>query len=311
MKMRMKRITFVIVLAGIFLVLISNHLLSQARRVIAITSRNAQFYTDPLEGFRKSCTHNVRSFILTDDEYENRRMLSQARSMEADLILLIGSFAAIKFAPIPTDIPIVYCMILKPETFDLAGFNVTGVSLNIPHSIKLNYLKRLSPNIRRVGLLYNPNNISEIEDEMTKASADANLELFTAPVISSADISEALKAFKENDKIEALYIPPDNTLLEKSVFEYITLYSIQNRIALIAPTAKFVKMGGLMAADVNLQGIGRQVGIVANRIIAGEDPSSIPLEDPKEFILAINTRVASLIGLKIPSYLLDNAKIYK
>jgi len=311
MRNRMKRVILILVLIGIFSVSISNHLPSQVRRVVAIASRNAQFYTEPLEGFRKSCTHNVRSFMLTNDELENSRILSQARNIKPDLILLIGSFAAVKFVPMPTDIPIVYCMILKPANLDLTASNITGVSLEIPYSIKLNYLQRLNPNIQRVGLLYNPNNMSEIADELAKASTDADIELFTASVISSVDISDALKAFKEKDKIEALYLPPDNTLLEKRTFEYITLFSIQNRIALIAPTAKFVKMGGLIAADVDLQGIGHHAGIIANRIIAGEDPSSIPPENPKEFILALNTRVASLIGLKIPPSLMNNAKIYK
>jgi len=69
-------------------------------------------------------------------------------------------------------------------------------------------------------------------------------------------------------------------------------------------------MGGLIAADVDLQGIGRQAGIIANRILAGEDPSSILLEEPKDYILALNTRVASLIGLTIPRSLMNNAKVY-
>jgi len=307
----MKKIIIFLVFSGIILLLISIHLQSQAKNVLVIVSRDAEFYTRPLEGFQNSCRHPVNSIILTSNQNENARLIQNARNTRADLILLIGSSAARSFAPVPSNVPIVYCMILQPTAFGLTGSNVTGVSLEIPHSVKLGYLKRLSPNIKRVGLLYNPNNMSEIADDMAKASEGANIRLFVAPVNSPADISNALKNFKDKDKIEALYIPQDSTLLEKRTFEYITLFSIQNRLALVTPTAKFVKMGGLMAADVDLLGIGRQVSNIANRIIAGSNPATIPPESPKEFILALNTRVASLIGLSIPSSLIDDAKVYK
>jgi len=308
MRDYMKKIVLLLVFAGIILLLISIHLQSQAKNVLVIVSKDAEFYTKPLEGFRRSCRHQVSSITLTSDASENARLIQNARNIRANLILLIGSGAAKSFTPIPSNVPVIYCMILQPEALGLTGSNITGVSLEIPHSVKLEYLKRLSPNVKRIGLLYNANNVNEIVNDMARASAAADIELFTAAVNSSAEISNALKGFK--DTVDALYLPQDRTLLEKRAFEYITLFSIQNRIALVIPTAKFVKMGGLMAADVDLVGIGRQVGNIANRIIAGSNPAAIPPEKPKEFVLALNARVASLIGLEIPPSLMNNAKIY-
>ena len=303
----MKKKLLMLILGGIFFLLICVDLQPQAKKVAAIVSRNAEFYTKPFEGFRESCSHQVIPFILTSNESENSRILQRARNERADLILLIGSFAASSFNPRPSGIPIIYCMILQPETFGLTGSNVTGVSLDIPVSKKLDYLKELSPRMRRIGLLYNPDNMREIAEEIAKDANARNMKLIPAEFRSFAEISSAVKGF--TGKVDAIYLPKDSTLLEKKTFEYITLFSIQNRIVLFVPTTKFVKMGGFMAVDIDLAGIGRQAGITANRILAGSQPSSIPLESPKEIFPYYNPKVASLIGLEISSSFKSIAKV--
>ncbi len=307
----MKRTILLVILGVIILVFIANHLPSQSKNVFAIASRNAKFYIDPLEGFKRSCTHNIRGFILSTSERENASSIARVRDGNPDLVLLIGSFAASSFDFKSMNIPVVYCMILNPEGRGLTGPNITGVSLEVPVSTELSFLKTLAPNISRIGLLYNPQSMQKVADDLARETVSRNMELFTAPVNSSAEIANALKGFKDRDKIEALYLPMDSTLLEKRTFEYINLFSIQNRIALLTPTAKFVKMGGLMAADVDLQGIGRQAGAMSNRILAGTSPSSMPPESPQEVMLALNSRAASLIGLTIPPTLMNSAVIYK
>jgi putative ABC transport system substrate-binding protein len=306
----MKRIILLLILGITILVFLANHLPSQSKNVFAIASKNAQFYTDPLEGFKRSCTHNITGVILSENEQENMRNIANVKNGNPDLVFLIGSYAASSFDFKSTNVPVVYCMILDPEGHGLSGPNVTGVSLDVPVSAELSFLKTLVPNVRRIGLLYNPQSMQKVADDLARETTTRRMELFTAPVNSSAEIANALKGFKDKDKIEALYLPMDSTLLEKRTFEYINLFSIQNRIALLTPTAKFVKMGGLMAADVDLQGIGRQAGTIANRILAGTSPSSIPPENPHEVILALNSRAASLIGITIPPTLMNSAVIY-
>ena len=94
--------------------------------------------------------------------------------------------------------------------------NISGIYLEVPHFVKLDYLKMISPNIKQLGLLYNPNTMPKILEELTEACIDRGLEIYASPIRSSADLGNALKNFQTIIKVDALYLPQDNIFLDKS-----------------------------------------------------------------------------------------------
>jgi putative ABC transport system substrate-binding protein len=70
---------------------------------------------------------------------------------------------------------------------------------------------------------------------------------------------------------------------------------------------EFVSLGGLISYGTDLHDVYRQVGVYAGRLLSGEKPANLPLQQPTKFDLIINARTARTLGLTIPETLLTLA----
>jgi putative ABC transport system substrate-binding protein len=125
-----------------------------------------------------------------------------------------------------------------------------------------------------------------------------------ASVRSAADIDAALSALgREPDS--GLVAMSDQFLTVHR--ERIVMLAAQNRVPAIYPYRYFVAGGGLMSYGVSAVQLFRRSASYVDRILRGEQPSALPVQEPTTFELVINLKTAKALGLDVPPLLLATA----
>jgi putative ABC transport system substrate-binding protein len=283
--------------------------LSYSQQVAVVVSKRLQLYMDALDGFREGSRQSVGVYILEGDSAADNSTVQRLNNSSPRVVGVIGSYAASLVRPYANRFPIIYCMILNPEGQGLAGSNITGVYLDIPVQGVFSEIRNISGTNSRVGILYNPNRYRGLAGQATREGDRLGLEVTLLPVASATEVSIALKNARGN--INVIYLPLDETLMAKEIFDYISQFCIENKIMLTVTTEKFVKQGAALAVTADFKGVGRQAGEMANRILTGGSSSQPAPEYPRYVTLIINKKIMDLIGFNVPDNVMSNAVVIR
>ncbi len=236
-------------------------------------------------------------------------------SNKKDLILAIATPSAQAAYNSTKDIPILITAVTDPvksglvKSMDKPGTNVTGTSDASPIDKQFELVKKLVPNCKKIGILYNTSEAnSEFQVKMAKDQASKmNLEIVAVGITSSNDISQALSSLLS--KVDVLYTPTDN--LVASSMSIISSKCIEKKIPLIGSEKAHVEAGALATEGIDFYKLGFQTGLMAVDIINGKKPNDIPVQTLKETTLSINEDTAKKLGITIPDDLKSKAEMVK
>ena len=219
-----------------------------------------------------------------------------------------GAPAAIAAKSATTSIPIVFEMGADPIAIGLVaslnrpGGNLTGVSsLNVEVTPKrLELAHELLPAATVIAALVNPANPNtQIELRGMQAAARAlGLELHVLHASSERDF-ETVFATSPQLRAGVLVISGTDTFLI-SRSEQLAALSIRHAVPAIFQFREFVAAGGLMNYGGSITDSYRQAGIYAGRILKGEKPADLPVQQSVKVELMINLKTAKALGLDIP-----------
>jgi putative ABC transport system substrate-binding protein len=227
------------------------------------------------------------------------------------LIVAAGNVVALAVRRATSSIPIVFNIASDPVKLGLAksfahpGGNATGVSvMTATLTLKrLELIQELIPQNSAVGFLINPDNqdlLREVED--AARSTGRSLEVALA-----RNLDDLEPAFTQlvSAKVGAVLVANDAFFLSQRV----QLVALANRYSLPASYEwrEFPAVGGLMSYGPSLPGTYQKVGTYAARILKGAQPSDLPIEQPTEFNLVVNSATARSLGIHIPPTLLARA----
>jgi putative ABC transport system substrate-binding protein len=231
------------------------------------------------------------------------------------VIVVLGTTAAALAAKAATQtIPIVFNIGSDPVEVGLVtslarpGGNITGVSqvFFTMAGKRLELLHELVPASAAVALLVNPTNPyteSEIREVQTRASA-LGLQLHVLNAINDSDLETAFMSLVER-RAGALLVGAD---------PFFTIF--RNKLVALAaghgvPTIygyrDFMAAGGLVSYGTDTAVAYRQVGAYTGRILKGEKPADLPVQQPTKFDLVINLKTARALGLQVPTSILLRA----
>jgi putative ABC transport system substrate-binding protein len=231
------------------------------------------------------------------------------------LVALGGTNSAQAAKTATATIPIVFRIATDPVEAGLVaslnrpGGNVTGVTtMGVELGSKqLELLHELAPAASVIALLINPTNpaIARIQSRDVPAAArKLGLDLHVLNASAERDFDLVFARMKEL-RVGGLIIGADTFLNARS--EQLAALAVRHAIPSISPYREFTRAGGLMSYGANVIGASRQAGIYTGRILKGEKPADLPIEQPTLFEFVINVKSAKALGLLVPPTLLSRA----
>jgi putative tryptophan/tyrosine transport system substrate-binding protein len=229
---------------------------------------------------------------------------------QVNLIAAGTPVAALAAKRATTSIPIVFAVGSDPTRDGLVaslsrpGGNITGATFfsNLLTAKRLGLLHELAPNSRRFSALVNPKNANA---QFQAQEAEQAAQLLGAPIAfvnasTENEINQAFDGFKQQ-QAEALLILSDSFLNSHAhrIAELALSHSLPSCFAYREGAAA----GGLMSYGASRTDASRQAGIYAGRILHGEKPADLPVQQPTKFEFIINMQTAKALGLVVPSSL--------
>jgi putative ABC transport system substrate-binding protein len=236
-------------------------------------------------------------------------------SRKVDVIMTFGgSTPALAAKNATSTIPIVFAHVGDPVGAGLVaslarpGGNVTGFS-NITIELmpkRLELLSELVPQAGVIALLVNPNNAGteRVIENVQEAARAKGVQL---PILKAGSESEIDTVFASLVQLHAggLVVSPDPFFFSRRE----QLLGLASRFAIptISELRQFTTAGGLISYGIDDTALLRQVGIYAGRILKGERPADLPVQQPTPFQLVVNLKTAKALGLAVPPSLLARA----
>ena len=232
-----------------------------------------------------------------------------------DVIAATGGPAALAAKAASATIPIVFRLAVDPIAAGLVaslshpGGNVTGVtSLNLEVGPKrLEFLHELVPTATIMAALVNPTNPSNAEILSRDLQATARLlglQLHLLHASSDADIDAAFATLTEL-RAGGLVIGTDAFFTDRN--EKLAALALRYRIPTIYQSRAFVAAGGLMSYGGSFADSYRLAGVYTGRILKGEKPADLPVEQTTKVELFINLKTAKMLGITAPTSILVRA----
>ena len=196
------------------------------------------------------------------------------------------------------------------DSLNQPGGNVTGVTFIMGELAgkRLGLLREMVPHVTRIAYLSGGSRTLTFEEESSNllaAAAAMGRELIVIPSVRGSDLDKAF-ATVIGRMAGALIVGIQPIMARYG--ERILEFAAQQKIPAIYPSSSFVRNGGLMSYDAEVNGLYRLAGSqYVARILKGEKPADLPVLQPTKFELVINLKTAKALGLTIPETLLATA----
>jgi putative ABC transport system substrate-binding protein len=212
-------------------------------------------------------------------------------------------------------VPIVFVNVTDPVGSGLVanlarpGGNITGFTNFEPlmGGKWVQLLKELAPRVTQIALMSNP----EVEPQtrfyassIEAAAVSLAVKPIAAPIHDSAEIEDAIATLAREPGTGLIVLSGLFTFAHR---ELIAGLADRYGVPAVYPYREFVQSGGLLSYGIDQAAQFRQAAPYVDRILRGEKPGDLPVQQPTKFQLVINLKAAKALGLDVPPSLLARA----
>jgi len=228
------------------------------------------------------------------------------------VIVAIATPSAQAVAATTQDIPVVFTAVTDPlgaqvvKNLDKPGGNITGISDMSPLADHLKLIQEIVPTAKRIGVPYNPGEANSVTllNALKKLAPAYGVTIVEAPATKSSEVQDAAQSLV--GKVDVIYVPTDNTIV--SALESVISVGKDNKLPVFSGDTDSVNRGTIASIGFDYFQVGLQTGAVVVRILKGEKPGDIAVQNASGTDLFVNPKAAAAMGVTIPDALIKQAK---
>jgi putative ABC transport system substrate-binding protein len=245
--------------------------------------------------------------------------VAAAELAQSKVALIVASLTAVRAARTIKNIPILFTISGDPVEAGIAqslsrpGGNLTGstfLSLEVAGK-RVELLKQAVPRLRSLAALSNidhPGEKSELRATEAAAQKLGIKLIYVAfsqsPFESSPELDKALETVRRAQSDGMIVFPEGATMANRAS---LAKFAISQRLPSIFGWSEYATAGGLMSYGASQRDAHARLATYADKILKGEKPGDLPVEQPSKFELVINLKTAKALGLTVPPSLLLRA----
>ena len=281
---------------------------------------NAPFIAAFREGLNETGFIEAKSVTIeyrwAENDFDRLPALADdLANRDVDLIVAAnGPASAVAAKHATSTIPILFTAVGDPIAAGLVtslarpGGNVTGFSVLVVelNPKRLELLCELVPKAKVIALLVNPNSssVERIVQEVQDAARVKGVQLLVLKAVTETEI-DAVFASLSKLQAGALLVGSDPIFASRR--DQLVALASRHAIPAIYEWSEFAAIGGLVSYGPSLIDAHRRAGVYAGRILRGEKPADLPVQQPTTVELVINLKTAKSLGLTVPQTLLARA----
>ena len=265
-------------------------------------------------GWREGANLVIDYRYGADDSEQMRRDAAELVGLKPDVIWTSGGLGLLSLKRATHSIPIVFTTVYDPvgsgyvPSLARPGGNITGFTLGefSMGGKTLEVLKEVAPQVSRVAVLLNLEQPPHVAmwRSIEAIAPSFGVRLTPADAPDSDEIERAIEAFAREPNGGLIVLPSPITQVHR---ELITALAARHRLPAAYAFRFYVTSGGLVSYGIDPADQARQAAGYVDRILKGEKPADLPIQQPTKFELVINLKTAKALGLDIPTSLLARA----
>jgi len=272
----------------------------EAADIAIVKSADLRYYDDAIMGFKAGLPPmtTVTEYNLEGQLTRGREIGKFLRASPPDLILAVGLKAAISAKLEIFDTPVVFCMVLNPDAYDLPTANMTGIAIRTSPEAQLAALRSLMPDRQRVGVLYDEEQTGAFIQDALSAARQQGLDLVPVSVHRPEDIAHALRRLLP--KIDVFWLIQDQVVVSESTIPVILESSLSAGVPIFTFSSTLVQQGAVGALVLDPWAVGRQAARLSLMRLKDADALVGTMVAPEHSQWALNLKSAEDLGI-IPS----------
>jgi putative ABC transport system substrate-binding protein len=315
----MRRRQFITLLGGAAAWPLAARAQQPTKPIVAVLSGGSNDFPSFTRGLSEAGYENGRNVVLEVHSVGGRYNELPATAQDlvrrrVAVIAPMGIDAAQAAKEATSSIPIVFVFGVDPIKFGFVrslsrpGGNLTGMSLYTSelHAKRVELLDEFVPTATPIGMIINPK-MPDSEPQVQGAEAAARAKghpLIVTKASSNDELDKAFATFSAQH-VSAVLAVSDNFLYSRR--DQIVSLAARHSVPMMYPFRADAAAGGLLSYGTNIDEVYRQAGIYVGRVLKGDKPGDLPIQQPTRFDLVLNLKTAKALGVTFPPTLLARA----